>query len=594
MDSKPSRPRRRWLRRLLIFTVLLAILLALAPTLLAPIVRGKLEAALAERTGGEVTIESLSLSWPGSATLEGLVLCAADGSEHARFGRAHADVDLRAAIGGRYLTDVEIEDWSVRATRREDGSWSLEDLLGPDEPDAAGEQGSPDSSEPPFVRAKIALAPGTLYLRTAGDVEEQAFTLASAVDFDGDALRVDSLRVDGRTLSGDITGRLEGLEGEELALREVEGDLTYVPDALGALLAPYIPGELTGTEPERLEFTFDGPVSSFALDDVLAGCSSRSNLGLGTFAAFGIEATGGVGVSLADGRLELGGQLEAAGGALGLDLAYDQDGARLHLSLDGARASAQLSPLLGELHPVFHGLDQLEGAGLDGLIAAELELAIDGPVSLSGLTEGFDLSKVRGRGTFGLNQGRLRGSPFLSQLLTSIGEPGETTLDLAPMSFNLDGGRLDYAERWRWAIDGVDTWFSGGLSLDGALDMAWEIPITRVLSRKHHVLEGLEGGSLKVPLRGTLADPKLDWGEALQGLAKRALEEKVVDELGLDDLLGGGDAEAILEEADRLWSAGKKGKAAGLYSSLRADHKISVVYLLNKSRIEERRRWKRE
>ena len=547
MNSTAPRPRRRWLRRLLILAVLFALLFALAPTLSAPLVRARLEAALTERTGGEVTLESLSLSWPGSATLEGLVLRGPDGDEHARVGRAHASVGLLAALRGRYLAQVEVEDWFARAERRPDGSWSLEELIKGDEarggdPESPQSTEPPQASEPPFVQARVQLSDGTLELhdgdqtatctlgrvcldlvgldrpapfevagdltaagpyalgagtlslsgeltiepelvvdaalevagrslRAPGEVAEETVELSTALEFDGASVAVAELHLESSIVSGDLKGRLEGIAGEELALRGVQGDLTYLPDALGKLLAPHLPGELSGAEPERLEITFDGPLASFSLDDLLSGCEGRSHLGLGLFSAYGIEARGGLGVDVGEGRLQLDGQLEAAGGALNLGASYSQDGARLSLALDGARASAQLAPLLGELHPVFAGLDQIEGASLEGALTAELELSVDGPVSLTGLTEGFDLSRVRGRGSLALDQGRLRGSPLLSELLTALGEPAETALELAPMSFTLGGDRLDYAERWRWAIDGVDTWFTALNKFVEARDM---------------------------------------------------------------------------------------------------------------------------
>jgi hypothetical protein len=411
------------------------------------------------------------------------------------------------------------------------------------------------------------------------------------LSFDGRTLRVRDLRLDSSALSGRLDGDLEGLDGGELALRAVRGEFTYVPDVLGAWLAPYLPGELSGSEPEQLELSYDGPLASFALEDLLASGEGRSHLGLGTFSAFGIEASGGVTLELDGGRLTLGGDLSANGGALTLAANYGDTGADLVLRLDGARAGAQLAPLLGRLHPAFAGLDQLEGAGLDGLLVAELELKVDGPVSLARLNGGFDLARISGRGSIALDQASLRGSPFLSELLGALGEPAQTALDLAPMNFTIDGGRLAYAERWRWAIDGVETWFGGSLAPDGGLDLMWELPITEALARKHSVLEGLVGTGLKVPLRGTLAVPKLDWNAAFKGLAGQALEAKVKQELGLDSLLGGGGAEALLTEADRLWAEGRKWKASRIYIELRKDHRLTATYLLNRKRIDERRRY---
>lgn len=419
------------------------------------------------------------------------------------------------------------------------------------------------------------------------------------VDYGGDRVQV-GVEVESAMLTGQASGALTGLEAEQMFVEGLTGEFQYLPDAVGPLLAPYAPVTVSGSELEELRLSYDGPLGALTPEALLADASGSSSMQVGRIEAFGLDATGGLSLTLGEGRLSLGGDLVAGGGALSLGARYSQDGARLNLRVDGARATAGLAPLLGKLHPVFAGLDGVEGAGLDGLLVAELELGIDGAVPLSGITEGFDLSRVHGGGSIGLDDARLTGSPLLGNLLQTLGRPTETRLDLAPMAFSLDGGRVRYDEPWRWKIGDVATSFTGGVGLDGALDLEWHVPITAELAAKHKLLARLVGKQLSVPLTGTMSAPKLDWAGALKGLAGEALESVVKDKLGdklgdvlgdkldLDAILGGGDAAAILAEADRLWTAGSQAEAKTLYLALREDHKLTVVYALNKTRIKDR------
>jgi aspartate-semialdehyde dehydrogenase len=48
----------------------------------------------------------------------------------------------------------------------------------------------------------------------------------------------------------------------------------------------------------------------------------------------------------------------------------------------------------------------------------------------------------------------------------------------------------------------------------------------------------------------------------------------------------------LLKRADELWKAGDKAAAAPLYRELRDKHKLTLLYLRNRGKIEERSDWK--
>jgi hypothetical protein len=108
-----------------------------------------------------------------------------------------------------------------------------------------------------------------------------------------------------------------------------------------------------------------------------------------------------------------------------------------------------------------------------------------------------------------------------------------------------------------------------------------------------------------IPLGGTVTRPKLEFDAAVKDLAKGLVKDLAKDALSgklkdvLDEKLGKGDddpsavsPEALLKRADELWKAGDKAAAAPLYRELRDKHKLTLLYLRNRGKIEDRSDWK--
>ena len=560
------------------------------------IASAEVDVALMKAVGGSIEASLLVKDWwvqavrqeDGSWSFEELLPTPkeGEGADRGASGKEGGDdeppPDVRAKVTLEE-GEIEFQDGDQRAIFVVTGA-SL-DLVGLDKPAPLHLEGALSSS------GSLALGSGTVEVTgeldpksgnasldltfdgtklALGDFEQASLGLESTLALSGDALGVEQLSLDSPALTLEASGALRGIETGEFYLADVKGQASYLPDALAPLLEGVLPGRFEGSERKQVELSFDGPLEGFQPEDLLGGAKGHSTIELGTYSAFGLDVQGGVALDLEPGSLKLGGELNAAGGAFNLALDYSGDGAGLSLSLSGAQADARLAPLLGELHPVFSGLEKVEGAALDGLLDAKLSLRIDGPIDLAGLAQGFDLSRVRGEGSLSLSQAHITGSPLLAKLLSAAGRPAETPIDMAPIAFHFDGKRLSYREPWTWRIGGIETRFTGGVGVDGKLDMAWEIPITEAMIAKHGFLEGLAGRLVSVPLGGTLTAPKLDWKNAFKGLTEGAAKEALRDELeGLidkklpgADKLGAGKLDAG-ELGKKLFGGGKKKKGGG-------------------------------
>ena len=113
-----------------------------------------------------------------------------------------------------------------------------------------------------------------------------------------------------------------------------------------------------------------------------------------------------------------------------------------------------------------------------------------------------------------------------------------------------------------------------------------------MLAARHSKLEGLIGERIELSVTGTLTDPKINWQDVFGDLVKKTIDKRIRDEITdpIDILLGKGkdDPQDLLNRADKLWSEGKKAEARLIYKTLGKKYKLTLVYVLNKSRIKKR------
>lgn len=421
--------------------------------------------------------------------------------------------------------------------------------------------------------------------------------------------------VDSATVRGELSGRLLSVEvvddpeASELAFEDVRGKLAYVPDRLAPILAPWLPGTLSGSEPEPLTIHLDGAVREFDPFTLLLRSKGRAEFGLGRYKVAGFDTTGSLDVALEDEAMNWEGEIAANGGAIvlksTLDLGEPAEGetprSTLSVGLSDVGANSELAPLLSLMHPAFAAAQMVEGGEIGGAINCDLELSYDGrltPELLEGGWEALPKERISGRGTFSIAGAMLRGSPLFTSMLGELGLDPDRSLNVDPIELVIDAGRISYAKPWTWTIDGTETTFTGTLGLDETLALTWNLPIDEKLVARYDFLEPIRGQKIAIPLGGTVRSPRLEWRAALNGLASTLAKDEVNRRLGLGG--GGGDENdendpaALLRKADRLWDAGEKAEAAKLYKRLREKFKVSVVYALNRDRIKERGHWRED
>ena len=451
--------------------------------------------------------------------------------------------------------------------------------------------------------------------------------LAATLSPRAETLALEALTFTSSFLHGTVTGAFSGLgalsrprtaevgDGDaavpatsELVIERFHGDLRYVPDDLGAVLAPWLPGELSGREEQPIAFDFAGRTRDLALDSLLAGVEGTATIGVGRLRTPTVETWGTAALTVRDGRARARADLRANGGTVtvrsDLELAAARDAApaeeppasRLVLSADDVEARSGLAPLLSHLHPVFTSLRGLRDDEIGGLVSAALDVRYDGELTPEVLARGWEAlpkERISGTGSFEVARASLANSDLLGKLLGALGVDTTKEFEIRPIEFTITRGRIAYARPWKWSIDGVPTSFTGTVGLDETLDLEWQLPITDKLVKQQPLLSSLQGQSFTLPIGGTITRPRLDFDDTLKELVSTAARTELTKNLGLGG--GGGgrdDPAALMEQADALWDAGRKAEAARIYERIEDDFKVSLVYLLNRDRIKKRAKFK--
>lgn len=570
----------------------------------------------------DVTAERLAARDEAGAALPLEALAGARVHLDAAFEQASQRLELRALRTSAHAFELEGSAVVARvgadpaAARVERSLWNASADLGLLQkdlarllPEAAGQvagrltarlEASGAPSEALRARGEAALESLALAWPVAGDVlrlEDPRLAIGLDLALAPEARRgTGTVEIASRVLTGSLEGGLALAPGEtgEVTFENVRGAFTYVPDRLAEVVGPWLPGKLSGAAPQRLDVRIDGPAAGFAPEALLARTTASAEVEVGRLELDGLTLEGRLGLQAEGGRSILASALRANGGSLELEgglglVAGASEPPHLRVSAKDVEANSRLAPLLGRLHPAFASLEAVQGNALSGLIETELTLRHEAPLTLSALAQGGMQELARGldgEGRFGLSRAGLRGSSLLSDLLGQLGLDAGRSLDLQPLRFVIEKGRVSYSEPWRWTIDGVGTTFEGSIGLDRTLQMAWRVPITERLVDKHAFLSGLRGQMLELPVTGTLTRPRLEVSGLLSQLAAQAARSEIEKRLG-----GGGGADdptELLRRADEMWKAGEKVEAAALYRRLHEDHRLSLVYALNRDRIKDR------
>ncbi|MEM9801171.1 MAG: hypothetical protein AAGA20_12660 [Planctomycetota bacterium] len=647
---------RRWLRRLLGGVLgLVVIALVAGPPLAGRWLRGEVERRAGNYVNGSVELERLSLALNGKAVLTGLTVKDRAGDVVASIPRARLDVGLRSLLTGKKDVALLVEGAQIDLARGEDGTWNVAELprdvpraeppRREGDPGGGGAPRPPAPSSPPDVHGRLEIVDSTVVVRspeTALELRDVHFTIGLDGGDEDTAVRLDASVFGGEGSVGDLHADVSiwpeagpGLRLVDVSARGV--DLGMVAEALRLVGSPLeegselagsvdvvVRGELADLSPDAA-FTLEVDGSATAL--VMALANEGDEL-------FRIDPTDGS-VQLRAARDGVGSEPRASATLLAKDgklaAAVTWDGAAerglvVELDVDALDASAGLEPYLERVHPAFATANALEGASLGGLVTSHVTIEYDAPLPLATLTGGglaeLPTEPFRGTGSLSVDEGLVRTSPFVSELLEAFGEPANPTFDLKPLGFAVDAGKISYTNPWTWTIEGTETRFVGSVGLDRTLDLKWVVPVTGGLAQQNRVFRTLEGETLEVGLGGTLTSPDLRIADVLSSFVETLTESKIEDEIrrgledlgggdaatdALQDILGGGDpakalenaasgilgsdadAATLLKEADRLWNAGKRQEAAQVYRRIRKEFPLSPTYLINKSRIKGRR-----
>jgi hypothetical protein len=275
----------------------------------------------------------------------------------------------------------------------------------------------------------------------------------------------------------------------------------------------------------------------------------------------------------------------------------------LGFSLKRVAANAQVSPLLQLLHPLFGSIEQVNGM-LEGTIDAQLDLSYKAPVTTEllkrmnmpeekgGGWKNLDKRPIEGKGRFEITGLKLKGAPFLADLLSKLEINASDGVNLAPIAFTIRNERVYYDSPVPMRLGGETTLWGGSIGLDQSLALEWQIPISERLVQKYSFLKYWAGQNVTVKVGGTSSSPKLLWQDLLTDLTKQAAR-KALEERGaeaLEGLLNKDEKKAkdLLADADKLYDQGKKAEAAALYRRIRTEYRKTKLYERNQARVDQR------
>jgi len=379
-------------------------------------------------------------------------------------------------------------------------------------------------------------------------------------------LELDRLEVSSDTLKLAETRGSIGLADGPL-LVDLSGNVIYDLAKITALLQPYLGSEVqfagTGTRP----FAIRGPVT---LASSLQQLTGNAGVGWSQASVYGLavgqgdltaELRDGVvhfapfDLSLGQGRLKAKSRIElsaassrgagASPSAGASPLPYPQLVVDPGRAVENVRLSAELchswvkyvAPLLAE------------ATRADGVFFVDLTRC---RVPLT------DRRRASVAGKLAIQSAQVRPGPVAEQLVL-VAQQVEAIVKKRPLSalggqqlalnippqevpFELHEGRV-YHRDLRVTVGDVTVKTSGSVGLDSSLQMVAEIPIQEAWVARDRHLKALAGQVVKVPLRGTLKNPRLD-RRALDDLAKQMVGSaagSLLDDAinrGLQDLFG--------------------------------------------------------
>ncbi|MCA9323030.1 MAG: DUF748 domain-containing protein, partial [Planctomycetes bacterium] len=461
------------------------------------------------------------------------------------------------------------------------------------------------------VTIKNLVARGT-HGETNAPIEVREPELKLELDIATDSERGDysfgATKITSQTITGTLGGEIRNTKNAP-EMVNLKADFRYIPEKLGVLIGPWLPGQLVGTKAEEAHLVLNGQASEADFVSLMRNSQGQGSVGLSKLIIAGLGLDGTFGLDIKEGHLRSDSKLGVNGGSLDLtgDLSFLDD-PNAHCTMEvgvvKARANSQMGPMLQFLNPLFALSSGGEGSLVQGFIDGHLKLDYAGPVTNELIDGGWDKlpkSRINGSGRLGLTDVAMSGTSLIGQLMGILGVSNPQNLVLQPIEFTIDQGRVHYARAVEMKLDGVSTLWNGSVGLDKSLDMTWDIPVTPHLLGKYPFLKAFQGENLSVPVGGSLSSPELRFDRMIADLGKKAIEREIKGRAGdaVGDALGGalggllgGDKEKqatdLLRSADASFDAGRSDQAATDYGRLVKEFNGTKVYRDNQARIDAR------
>lgn len=448
-------------------------------------------------------------------------------------------------------------------------------------------------------------------------------------------------------VKGAVTGRIlradPAIEFQKLHLA-----FKYIPDKLGAVAKPWLPGTLEGAEEKILDVTLDGKAAATDALAVLRGTKGAIEVDLAKFTMDGISVSGKTRLDLKDGKLVSGTPLSVNKGKTDLNASLDfnpkekNPQSTITFAAKDVDANGQMGPLLEKINPIFHtsGVD----AKVDGQIQSDFKMAWSGPIDPDEKDWiGAASKSLNGTGTFGVQGLNIAGSPTVGQLMQAIGAGNAMQGEIIATQIRIENGWCRYdnmtlrgsrkepavlqrdqqqlaADRQQLETDKPQLKpreyndrlaelkqreedlpfrysfkFSGRVAFDKRMELRVLMPMTPNMIKAHPNLQKYIGTSFWVDLTGRTDSPKLDLEKMLVEAAKRAAEgilaekaEDLVNRLFKDKKRESA-AEKMFNEAQQFEADKNPAAALERYKKVQADYKdTEFVSKKKKAAIDER------
>jgi hypothetical protein len=384
-----------------------------------------------------------------------------------------------------------------------------------------------------YLKLRGDLAPFKLTSPTLPTISEKKVGLDADVkrSSDGKQLTIEKFKVDSNALTLAADGKLD--QSGRNKIFEAKG--TMAPDL--KLVSEYL--KKTGKGPIEIEgkkatpFTIKLVSKGDRWEDPLQHLNFSGALHVDSVKAYGLSLSPkDVPIRLVDASADAKLESPANGGTLDMQPIIDMRKEPYVLSFkentdiltEVKVTQGLIDGLLASLNPLFK--DAVMPEGILGLYMKNFNW----PLSKAGM------NNASFAGTLRLNGIRLKSTPFLSQLLDMMGiSEREFDMNDQSIDFEARNGRVTCAPI-TLDVGGYPLKMHGSIGFDNTLDFIAQVPITPKMVGKD-AYQLLQGTTVKVPIRGTAAKPKVDQAalqDATGNLMQQVLQKNV--EQGVQNL----------------------------------------------------------